>query len=143
MTDNAKAPIWFWAAGIVALIWNALGVFAYSQQIGMSAEEFAALPPLQQELLASQPFWITAAFAIAVFAGLVASILMLMRKRLAVRMFLVSLVAVLVQFSSVFIVDGYMEFFTGQGWAMPVVIVILGLAFLAISRHAEKSGLLS
>lgn len=142
MTEKQKVPIWFWIIGAVALVWNALGVFAYVQQVLMSAEQFAALPQQQQDLLASQPGWVTAAFAIAVFAGFIAAIVMLMRKRVAVRLFLVSLLAVIVQFSSYFIIDGYSEYVADQGWAMPVLIVAFALAFLLIARHAEKKALL-
>lgn len=142
MTDTTKAPVWFWIAGAVALVWNALGVLAYLQQVSMSAEDFAAMPPVQQDLLATQPSWVMAAFAIAVFGGFAASIALLMRKRVAVRLFLVSLLAVIVQFSSYFVIDGYMEFISGQGWAMPVLIAVFALGFLLFSRHAEKKGLL-
>ena len=142
MTEKTKAPIWFWVASASALVWNALGVFAYVQQVLMSSEQFAALPQQQQDLLASQPGWVTAAFAIAVFAGFTAAIVMLMRKRVAVRLFLVSLLAVIVQFSSYFIIDGYSEYVADQGWAMPVLIVAFALAFLLIARHAEKKALL-
>jgi Ca2+/Na+ antiporter len=142
MTETTKAPIWFWITGAVALIWNAIGLLAYIQQALMSAEEFAALPQSQQDLLATQPAWVSAAFAIAVFAGFAATIALLMRKRVAVRLFLVSLLAVLVQFSSYFIIDGYMEFITGQGWAIPALVVVFALGFLIFSRQAEKNGLL-
>ncbi len=142
MTETTKAPIWFWITGAVALIWNALGLLAYFQQVLMSAEEFSALPQLQQDLLATQPAWVSAAFAIAVFVGFAATITLLMRKRVAVRLFLVSLLAVIVQFSSYFIIDGYREFIAGEEWAIPTLVVVFALAFLLFSRQAEKNGLL-
>ncbi|MFK7841638.1 MAG: hypothetical protein AB8B54_05175 [Sphingorhabdus sp.] len=142
MQETNKAPIWFWVFGVVALIWNALGLFAYFQQVTMSAEQFAALPEVQQDLLASQPVWVSAAFAIAVFAGLAASIALLVRKRIAVRLFLVSLLGVLVQVSSYFIIDRYREFMSEQGWTMPILIAVIALIFLVISRSAEKKSLL-
>ncbi|NCP01598.1 MAG: hypothetical protein GW822_01295 [Sphingomonadales bacterium] len=142
MTDKAKAPIWFWLVGVVALLWNGLGVLAYLQQVTMSAAEFAALPELQQDLLSTQPLWVTAAFAIAVFAGFVASICWLLQKRVTVRLFLLSLLAVIVQFSSYFIIDGYMEFISGQGWIMPVLILLLAAGLAGISWRAEQDGLL-
>jgi ABC-type transport system involved in cytochrome c biogenesis permease subunit len=142
MTDQAKLPVWFWIVGVIALLWNAMGVFAYLQQAMMSAEDFAALPEVQQNLLAAQPFWVTAAFAIAVFAGFVASIAWLLRKRVAVRLFLLSLLAVIVQFSGYFIIDEYMEFISVQGWTLPVLILVFAIVFLLISRHTEKKGFL-
>tara|TARA_R110000850_G_scaffold131727_3_gene252622 strand:+ start:1833 stop:2264 length:432 start_codon:yes stop_codon:yes gene_type:complete len=142
MSDQAKVPIWFWIVGVIALLWNGIGVLAYLQQVMMSAEEFAALPEVQQNLLSTQPVWVTAAFAIAVFAGLVASICWLLKKRIAVRLFLLSLLAVIVQFSSYFIVDGYREFVSGQGWLMPALILLCAIAFLLIAWQAEKRGFL-
>lgn len=142
MVHQAKAPLWFWIAGVIALLWNGLGVLAYLQQVMMSAEQFAALPEVQRDLLSTQPVWVTAAFAIAVFAGFVASICWLLRKRIAVRLFLVSLLAVIVQFSSYFIIDGYREYMAGQGWLMPALIVLFAIAFLLIAWQAEKKGLL-
>ncbi|WP_417612124.1 hypothetical protein [Parasphingorhabdus sp.] len=142
MTVKTKAPIWFWVVGVVALLWNGLGVAAYLQQIAMSAADFAALPRVQQDLLSTLPFWVTAAFAIAVFAGFVASISWLLRKRIAVRLFLLSLLAVIVQFSSYFIIDGYWEFISSQGWIMPALIVLFAIGFLLLSWRAERTGLL-
>ena len=142
MIEQAKTPIWFWIMGAVALIWNVIGVLAYLQQALMSAEEFAALPPAEQHLLATQPSWVSAAFAIAVFAGFVAAVAMLMQKRVAVRLFLVSLLAVVAQFSSYFIIDGLREYMSGQGWLMPVLILLFAVGFLLISWQAEQKGLL-
>jgi hypothetical protein len=143
MTDGKKAPIWFWIVAAISFIWNAVGILAYFQQFMMSAADFAALPEPQQNLLATQPFWVTAAFAIAVFAGFAASVALLMRKRVAVRLFLVSFLAVLVQFSSYFIIDGYREYITDQGWAMPALIAVLALGFLVLARQSERKGLLN
>lgn len=143
MENATKAPMWFWALAIIALIWNGLGVGAYFQQMLMSAEDFAALPELQRNLLISQPFWATAAFAIAVFAGFAGAITMLMRRRIAVRIFILSFVAVLVQISSYFILDGYLEFISSQGWTMPILIPVFALAFILLARRFEKDGILS
>ncbi|MEL6874242.1 MAG: hypothetical protein AAGM33_02095 [Pseudomonadota bacterium] len=143
MSKTHKATMGFWAIGVIAILWNGLGVAAYFQQMMMSAEDFAALPELQQQLLSSQPFWVTAAFAVAVFAGFLASIVLLLRKRLAVRLFLLSLIAVIIQFSSYFILDGYLEFIGTQGWIMPLTIPLFAVGFLLFSSRYEKAGILS
>lgn len=104
MTDQAKPPIWFWIIGSFALLWNGMGLAAYFQQFMMSAEFFAALRPEQQQLLIGQPIWLTGAFATAVFAGFVGSISILLRKRIAVRLYLLSMLAVFIQFGGLFLV---------------------------------------
>ncbi|MEH6789725.1 hypothetical protein [Parasphingorhabdus sp.] len=142
MMDQAKPPIWFWIVGVIALLWNGIGLSAYFGQVMMSAEDFAALPEMQQDLLAAQPIWFTAAFAIAVFSGFVASVCWLLKKRIAVRLFLVSLLAVIVQFSGYFILDGYTEQMAAAGWLMPGLIVIFAVVWLLIAQQTEKMGVL-
>ena len=50
------------------------------------------------------PTWMVAAYAIAVWVGLAGALLLLLRRKLAVPLLLVSLIAVIVQFSGLFLV---------------------------------------
>jgi len=70
MTESKIKPTTsFWIIGIIALIWNLMGVFAYLQEAYMTVEDLAALPPDQQALFENVPAWVTSAFAFAVFGG--------------------------------------------------------------------------
>ncbi len=142
MTQDKKPPVWFWALGIFALIWNGLGIGAYANDIMMTAEKLAGMTELEQNLFVNRPFWASAAFAVAVIGGFMGSIMLLLRRRIAVRLFLMSLIAVLIQFASYFILDGYADYFSQNGWSMPISIPILAVAFLIFARWAEKSGFL-
>ena len=90
MTESNKPGILFWIVGIVALIWNAMGCLNYIAQAfdlemaseGLSVEQIAFMETI--------PAWNTALFAIAVFAGLAAAITFLMRKKIAVNLFIIS-----------------------------------------------------
>ena len=143
MTDTQKAPIWFWLVGIFALLWNLMGLAAYFQHFMMSAEAFASLRPEQQNLLVNQPIWLTSAFAVAVFAGFAGSILLLARKRLAVRMFLLSMIAVFIQFGGLFLLLEYADILIGSEWIMPILIPIFAVGFFLYARKAEKDGILA
>ena len=143
MANVNKAPTTFWLIGIVALLWNMMGLAAYFQQFMMSPEAFAALRPEQQALLIDQPVWLTSAFALAVFAGFIGSILLLLRKRLAVRMFLLSMIAVFVQFGGLFLFLGYADVLTGNEWIMPILIPIFAIGFYLFARKAEKDTILT
>ena len=69
MTDQNKAPSWFWILSAVMLVWNLMGVMAYIAQVTMSPEALAALPVAEQNLHANTPAWANGAFAIAVWGG--------------------------------------------------------------------------
>lgn len=137
------APVWFWIVGIVALLWNGMGVGAYFSQAMMTMDDLSKLRPEQQELIISQPFWLTAAFAIAVFSAFVGAILFLFRKRLAVRMFLLSMIAVFVQFGGLFFMMDYANVLQDGEWVMPIMIPIFAVGFWLIARRAEQDVLLT
>ncbi len=143
MSQSGKASVLFWIVGVIALAWNGLGVGAYLQMVMMSAQDFSALPELQQKLMERQPIWHSAAFPLAVFSGFTGAIMLLLRKRIAVRLFLLSLVAVIVQFAGYFILDGYVEFISTQGWMMPILILILAGGFWFYAQNSEKAGIFS
>ncbi|MEH6662694.1 MAG: sugar transporter [Parasphingorhabdus sp.] len=142
MTVQAKPSIWFWIIGVVALLWNIMGLGAYFQQFMMSAESFAALRPEQQQMFVSQPFWLTGAFATAVFAGFVGSIALLLRKRIAVRLFLLSMIAVIIQFGGLFLAFDYANVLIGGEWIMPILVPVTAVALYLYARKAEKDGTL-
>lgn len=141
MKQAGKTPIWFWIVGIFALLWNGMGVGAYAADIMMTAEDFARLTEAEQKLYANRPFWATAAFAVAVIAGFFGSVMLLLRKPIAVRLFLLSLIAVLIQFSSYFVLDGYADYISKTGWWMPISIPILAVLFFFFARWADKNGI--
>jgi hypothetical protein len=142
MERNERTPNWFWIIAIAALIWNGLGLSAYVADITMTAEDFAQLSLEQQDLYADRPYWASAAFAVAVIAGFFGSVMLLLRRPIAVRLFLLSLLAVLVQFASFFILDGYIDYLDQTGWIMPIAIPVVGLALFLFARWAEKNGLI-
>lgn len=85
----------FWAIGAIALIWNLLGVMNYLGQ--MNADTLAALPENHRALIETRPAWATGAFAIAVFGGVLGSLLLLLKRSIAVYLFIVSLLGVIIQ----------------------------------------------
>ncbi len=80
---TTKPPVWFWIISILALIWNSMGVNQYLQQ-AYNTEAFKSMVSTEElEMISQLPTWYTAVFAIAVFAGALGCILLLLRKKLA------------------------------------------------------------
>ena len=95
MNDKTVVSVhWsFWVIGVVALIWNVMGVINFFAQ--MNAELVAAMPESHRAIIAVRPAWATGAFAIAVFGGAFGSVLLLLRKSAAFYLFIVSLLGVI------------------------------------------------
>ncbi|PLX55151.1 MAG: hypothetical protein C0629_13985 [Chromatiales bacterium] len=134
---------WFWILAIAALVWNLLGVMAYVMQVSMTEEALALLPEDQRVLYETVPAWATAAFAIAVFAGALGCIALLLRKSWATPVFVLSLAGVLVQmFHSLFLSDA-LEVYGASGMVMPILILVIAVWLVGFSRSAAAKGWLT
>jgi len=91
MNDQTVSVVhWsFWAIGAVLLIYNAVGVINFVTQ--MNADVVAAMSKSHRAIIEGRPAWATAAFAIAVFGGVLGCLLLLLKKSVAYYVFIASL----------------------------------------------------
>lgn len=142
-TTNKPTPL-FWIIGVLALIWNAMGANAYIQQVYNTEAYQAMYTPEQLEIANNAPAWVTAAFAVAVFGSTIASLLLLMKKKMATTLFAISFLAIVVQMSYNFLLGGMSEEYYGSGGiTMPVMIVVFGAFLVFYSRKVNNKGWLS
>jgi hypothetical protein len=88
---GARAPAWLRIVAALGLIWNCIGVYAYLGTVGVvkgGGEGMSA---------AEMPAWVTGAFAISVFGGLLGSLGLLLLMRWSKLLLLLSFVALLAQ----------------------------------------------
>lgn len=144
MSDNSQSaatvaiPNWFNIAAILALVWNLLGVMAFVSQVMMTPKMIAELPVVEQELYNAVPLWATAAFAVAVFAGALGSVALLMKKSICYPLFVASFVGAVIQmFHSFFISNSY-EVYGPSGTIMPIMVLIIGLMLVFFSAKGHK-----
>ncbi|SEQ44533.1 hypothetical protein SAMN05421824_1664 [Hyunsoonleella jejuensis] len=136
-STSSKPPIWFWIVSIIALIWNGMGVNAYLQQAYDTESYRAMYSPEQLEIAANMPAWVTAVFAIAVFGGALAAIGLLLRKSWSVKLWYLSLLAVIVQMGYI-LINGY-----ASSIGMTIMIIVLAFFFVWFARKSEANGWLN
>ena len=139
---NAKPPIWFWIVSGLAFVWNLLGVVAYYTQVTMSDEALAKLPEADQAALASLPSWYMGAFAIAVFGGALGCLALLLRKRWAMLLLVLSLAAVLLQQLYFFVLTDLGSKQHGGALVMTIAIPIVALLLVLFARSSSAKGYL-
>ena len=142
MTNSTKPTISFWIIGVLALLWNITGVVAYLEQAYMTVEDLASLPESEQAFYNNLPAWVTAAFAIAVFSGALGCIALLLRKKMAIILFLVSLIAVVVQFVRNVFLQNDMEV-TIQNMIWSVVVLVIAFFLVLYSKKSASNGWIS
>ncbi len=140
---NGKPPTSFWVISATALIWNLIGVMTYYSQVTMTPAALEGFSPEQQAFFTSMPAWATAAYAIAVTAGVLGGLLLLLRKAWAVPAFAVSLAAIIVQDIHAFVLAGGIEVFGPGGAVIPAVVLVIGILLLWYSRSAKSKGWIS
>jgi uncharacterized protein YceK len=142
--SKPKPPVLFWVLAVIFVVWNLFGCVAYIMDKTMSDAAYAK--QYGEAMLAvrdSYPVWATAGYAFAVWGGLLAAILFVLRKRLSVLLFGFSFVMAVVSFLPVFINT---EIRTASGdmfWVMPVLVFGLGLIEVFYSRHMAVKGVIA
>ncbi|WP_425236966.1 hypothetical protein [Ulvibacterium sp.] len=133
-----KPPVWFWIVSIVALLWNLMGVLAYLQQAFMTEEALAALSEPERLLLETRPAWATAAFALAVWGGLLGCIALLLRKKWARPVLVISLIGILVQMIHSFFISNNLEVYGPGEISMPILILLIGVGLVIFARISAR-----
>lgn len=137
MQTGSRLPVWFWIVAALAILWNLMGVYAYWSHITLSDEALAAYPAPVQEMYRATPAWANAAFAVAVFGGVAASIALALRSRFAIALFGVSLAAFLVQAFQAFVLANAIKVAGASAAIMPSIVLVLAIALLWFSRMAR------
>ncbi|MEA1071941.1 hypothetical protein [Sphingomonas sp. LY160] len=130
-------PTWFKVAAVAAVLWEVIGCFMYVSQV---TADPATLPLDQRAMWEAAPTWMVAAYAIAVWVGLIGAVLLLMRQRLAEPVLLVSLVAVVVQFSALLLVPALRDRTPSDALLGPIIIFVVCYGIWMLSRIARKRG---
>lgn len=139
-TDTYSArPIarWYMAAAIASVLFMAMGCASYIWHVTLDP---AGLPADQRAIMDALPTWMTAAFAIAVWAGLAGAAMLVMRRKLAEPLLLVSLIAVLVQFSGYLVDRELRQVMSTDAYVLPVVIMLVTWTIFWFARHSRQRG---
>lgn len=140
MNTSVKPPVWFWVVTVIALLWNLFGVMNYLNQAFNQVALLEAMDQAQREAFEGIPAWATAAFAIAVFSGTLASIGLLLRKKWAHPLFIISLIAAVAQFIHWLFISNAVEAFGPSTYGMPVVVILVGIFFIFFAKKGIEKG---
>ncbi|SNR33481.1 hypothetical protein SAMN06265371_101398 [Lutibacter agarilyticus] len=131
-TSTSKPPTLFWIITVLALIWNIMGVMAYLGQVYITDEILASLPEADQLYIKNVESWVTAAYATAVFSGVFGCIALLVRKKIAKLLFIISLIAFLAQSAYNFFIQEFMEVQPLQmAWSFIILSICIFLVWYA------------
>jgi hypothetical protein len=133
--SGGKLPASFWVIAVLGLLWNSFGAYLYILARLDPETALAGASPEMRDYVANQPIWANLGYGLGIWGSFLGSVAMVTRKKLAVPLFLASLVGALVSH-------------LGQAMAgvlpLGLTIVIIGvIAFLWwYCRRCVEQGLL-
>jgi hypothetical protein len=135
----APQPVagWFKLAAIASVIFMAIGCAGYLASV---LTDPSSLPVDQRNLMEARPIWMIAAYAIAVWVGLAGSVLLLMRRKLAEPLLLVSLVTAVLTFLPYAVVPAVSDLVTTNDIAVAVVVLAITWTIYWFARHSRQRG---
>ena len=137
---TTKPPVWFWLAGVVLLLWNLIGAYACIQQFRLGAAAYGPPTAYDRALFASMPAWYNWNFALAEVAGIGGCIALLVRRRAAVPLLVVSLLCVCWQYGYLFTTT---DLIAHKGiWTtyFPLFIALVCVVQIVVARAARRRG---
>ena len=142
---NNKPSTAYWIISAVLLVWNIIGLMFYYQQSTLTTEIMADAGLTAQQIahITNTPAWGHSGYAIAVNAGVLGAILLLLRKVWALPLFVLSLVGALVQDLDAMVLRDGIEAWGTTALILPVIVILICLFEIWYARAAKAKGWLS
>jgi hypothetical protein len=137
---TTKPNTGFWIIAVIALLWNLFGIYQYLLSTIWYDQVKEMMSPELNSIVEGLPSWYNYVFALAVFAGVIGSLLLLLRKKLAVPVFGISLLAVLVQMGYWLFATNVMEVEGMKSVIMPLLVIIVSIFLYFYSKGASQKG---
>lgn len=151
MATNAagRAPAHLWIVGILALLWNGFGCYDYfmTRTQGSAWINHMMHTTDGDAIMAyinAFPIWVSAAWGLGVWGGLLGSILLLLRNHHAVTVLAVSAVGAVVGIGwQLLNPSGIAEMNEGINRTMPYVLIAIAIALFFYARAQRAKGVLN
>lgn len=142
--SSVNVPVWFWVVAALGLAWNLFGVVQFVQSVVATEESLMAMgmTQVQAHTMKSYPLWMTVAFAVGTFGGLVGCFLLFLKKKTSSAIFAVSLVGYILLYIGD-ITEGVFEAMGMQQVIILTTVVLVAIGLLLFSKYFKKQGTLN
>ena len=141
MTDDRYTPRpiarWYMAGAIASLLFM---LFAVWGEVMTEITSPSSLPLDQRVMVEARPLWMVVAYGVAVWSGLAGALLLVMKRKLAQPVLLVSLVACVVTFLPYALVPAIRDNITTNDVAVAIVVIAITWTIFWFARHSAQRG---
>jgi hypothetical protein len=141
MAEDSYAPRpvagWYMVAAIASALFMIIGCRGYLLTVTADPQ---SLPIDQRAMLEAQPTWMIAAYGTAVWVGLAGTVMLVFRRKLAVPLLLLSLIAAAVTFLPYAVVPAVRDTITANDIAAAVIVLAITWTIFWFARHSQQRG---
>ena len=137
---GGRVPGWFRLLSVLALVWSLFGVAMYLMHVGLFGDPTGGLSEAERALAESTPTWVTGAFAVATFAAALGTLGLVLLRRWARLLLLISLAAVIVQEGWILFMSDAREVHGLSAVAMPLLITLVGVLLVWLASSGIRRG---
>jgi hypothetical protein len=142
-TKATPTPHHLWIVGIVGLLWNLMGAVDYLMTQTKNEAYMGQFSPEQLEFFYGFPVWLVALWALAVWGGVLGAVLLLLRRKSAVPVLLVSLLCMVSTAVHNYGFSSGAEIMGGKGLIFTGVIFVIALCLVIYARKMARRGVLA
>ena len=141
---SAKAPWHLWVVGGLSLLWNLVGAFDFFMTQTKNEAYLKALTPEQLAYFSNIPLWATIAWAVGTWGSSLGSLLLLLRRSLAVQVLAASLGGFVLTILHTYVLSDGLKVMKGGAGSVIFSAVIGGIIVLLVvyARAMRKRGVL-
>jgi hypothetical protein len=142
--QSTKAPWHIWVVGVGSLLWNSVGALDFVMTQSRNKAYMSGLTAAQLDYYYGIPLWVVATWGIAVWGGVLGSLLLLLRKRQAFHLFLASSICMVLTDINSFVLSDGLKVMGGAGALIfASVIFVIGVLLLVYTRSMRRRAVLS
>jgi putative Mn2+ efflux pump MntP len=128
---------WYYPAAIAALLFMLLGCAVFLLDVSTDP---ATMLIDQRAAHDAQPLWLMIVYGVAVWAGALGALLLLLRRRIAERLLLLSFVAVSIWLAGLLLVPRLRDLLGTDDIAVAIVVTILTWTIYWFARNSRRRG---
>ncbi len=139
--QSPKTPWHIWVVGGLSVLWNAVGALDFTMTETRNEAYLKQFTPEQLAYFQGFPLWVVLAWALATWGGVLGSVLLLLRRRLAVQVNLAVLVGMALTFVHNYVLTDGLKIMGGDGKGPVVftgVIVLVGVLLFVYARAMSR-----
>lgn len=140
MSNISRVPVWYWVVSVIGLLWFLMDFSAFYMRVFALEQAMQSMSEGQRGLYSNMPSWVNFAFALEVFGGLSGCVGLLLRKRWARWLLIISLAGVVCQTAYVFFLSSAVSVMGAPAVIMPLVAIAITSVLLFVAHKAYVSG---